>query len=278
MHGTILTVCNPKGGVGKTTTAANLAGLLADIGKRVLLIDGDTQPTASSYYEIQKRAAHGLTGLVQVPYSPSGNIDLNNFISRSSIDGLDVIVSDDPTGRLSTWIQQTPDGRTRLRATLRKAAHNYDFIIIDSQGAMTPLLQAAVIAGDQLLSPVPPRLMDTREFTRGAVQLMQDLAPLKDLGIPIGNLYGLVYRVDRTNDSRNYAKILTSMAWEEYRIPVRFLSTLVPERVVYREACTAQTPVSRMDPHARQIMCDLVTELWPHLSDAAQAHAQEMPV
>ncbi|MCG7867534.1 MAG: ParA family protein [Candidatus Thiodiazotropha taylori] len=274
MHGTILTVCNPKGGVGKTTTAANLAGLLADLGQRVLLIDGDTQPTASSYYAIVQRAPQGLTGLVQMPYTASGSIELDQFISKSSIDGLDVVISDDPTGKLSTWIQQTPDGRTRLRATLRKATHNYDIIIIDSQGAMTSLLQAAVIAGDMLLSPVPPRLMDTREFTRGAVQLMQDLAPLKDLGIPIGNLFGLVYRVDRTNDSRNYAKILTSMAWEQYRIPVRFLSTLVPERVVYREACTAQTPVSRMDSHAREIMCELVTELWPHLSDAALAHSQ----
>jgi chromosome partitioning related protein ParA len=274
MHGTVLTVCNPKGGVGKTTTAANLAGLLADIGQRVLLIDGDTQPTASSYYAIIHRAPQGLTGLVQMPYSSSGSVELDQFISKSSIDGLDVVVSDDPAGKLSTWIQQTPDGRTRLRATLRKATHNYDIIIIDSQGAMTSLLQAAVIAGDMLLSPVPPRLMDTREFTRGAVQLMRDLAPLKDLGIPIGNLFGLVYRVDRTNDSRNYAKILTSMAWEQYRIPVRFLSTLVPERVVYREACTAQTPVSRMDSHACGIMCDLVTELWPHLSDAAQAHSQ----
>ncbi|MET0076102.1 MAG: ParA family protein [Candidatus Thiodiazotropha lotti] len=276
MHGTILTVCNPKGGVGKTTTAANLAGLLADLGQRVLLIDGDTQPTASSYYAIEQRAPQGLTGLVQIPYSPSGSVDLGQFISKSSIQGLDVVVSDDPTGKLSTWIQQTPDGRTRLRATLRKASHNYDFIIIDSQGAMSALLQAAVIAGDMLLSPVPPRLMDTREFTRGAVQLMRDLAPLKDLGIPIGNLYGLVYRVDRTNDSKNYANMMTSMAWEEYRIPVRFLSTLVPERVAYREAATAQIPVSRMDAHARLIMCALVAELWPHLADIAQAHTREM--
>ena len=276
MQSSILTVCNPKGGVGKTTTATNLAGLLADLGQRVLLIDGDTQPTASSHYPLAQRASLGLTGLVQTPYSSTGNIDLGQYISKSSIKGLDIVVSDDPTGRLSTWIQQTPDGRTRLRTTLRKASHDYDHIIIDSQGAMTALLQTAVIAGDILLSPVPPRLMDTREFTRGAVQLMQDLAPLKDLGIPIGNLYGLVYRIDRTNDSRNYAKLLISTAWEASRVPVRFLETMVPERVAYREATTAQVPVSRIDPHARQVMCSLVSELWPHLADKAQAHIKEM--
>jgi chromosome partitioning related protein ParA len=216
--------------------------------------------------------------LVQTPYSSTGNIDLGQYISKSSIEGLDIVVSDDPAGRLSTWIQQTPDGRTRLRATLRKASHDFDFIIIDSQGAMTALLQAAVIAGDMLLSPVPPRLMDTREFTRGAVQLMQDLAPLRDLGIPIGNLYGLIYRVDRTNDSKEYAKLLISTAWEASRTPIRFLETLVPERVAYREAATAQVPVSRIDPHARQVMCSLVAELWPHLADKAQQHIKEMPL
>lgn len=278
MQSSILTVCNPKGGVGKTTTATNLAGILADLKQRVLLIDADTQPTASSYYTIERRADLGLTALVQAPYSATGNIDLNQYISKSSINGLDVIISDDPAGRISTWIQQTPDGRTRLRATLRKAQHDYDFIIIDSQGAMTALLQTAVIAGDLLLSPVPPRLMDTREFNRGAVQLMQDLAPLKDLGIPIGNLYGLVYRVDRTNDSKNYANLLISTAWEASRIPVRFLETLVPDRVAYREAATAQVPVSRIDAHARQVMCNVVAELWPHLGDKAQDHAKEMPV
>ncbi|MCU7886285.1 MAG: ParA family protein, partial [Candidatus Thiodiazotropha sp. (ex Lucinoma annulata)] len=141
---------------------------------------------------------------------------------------------------------------------------------------MTALLQAAVIAGDQLLSPVPPRLMDTREFTRGAVQLMQDLAPLRDLGVPIGNLYGLVYRVDRTNDSRSYANLLISSAWEASRVPIRFLETLVPDRVAYREAATAQVPVSRHDPHARQVMCNLVSELWPHLADKAQQHAKDV--
>ncbi|PHS58356.1 MAG: chromosome partitioning protein, partial [Alcanivorax sp.] len=48
----IVTICSTKGGVGKTTTTANLGGILADAGQRVLLVDADIQPTLSSYYPL----------------------------------------------------------------------------------------------------------------------------------------------------------------------------------------------------------------------------------
>ncbi len=60
-----ITVLASKGGVGKTTTVANLGGLLHDIGFRVLLIDGDIQPSLSRYYELSHKAPFGLTQLVQ---------------------------------------------------------------------------------------------------------------------------------------------------------------------------------------------------------------------
>ena len=53
-----------KGGVGKTTVAANLGGLLADIGYRVLLIDADVQPSLSRYFALAHDADHGLTRMV----------------------------------------------------------------------------------------------------------------------------------------------------------------------------------------------------------------------
>lgn len=55
----VISVISTKGGVGKTTTAANLGGLVADAGLRVLLIDLDVQPTLSSYFELTHRARGG---------------------------------------------------------------------------------------------------------------------------------------------------------------------------------------------------------------------------
>ncbi|WP_243787549.1 ParA family protein, partial [Pseudomonas amygdali] len=60
----IVSIISTKGGVGKTTTAANLGGLAADAGVRVLLLDLDVQPTLSSYFELTHRAAGGIYELL----------------------------------------------------------------------------------------------------------------------------------------------------------------------------------------------------------------------
>ncbi|EPZ4348078.1 ParA family protein, partial [Pseudomonas aeruginosa] len=60
----VVSIISTKGGVGKTTTAANLGGLAADAGLRVLLLDLDVQPTLSSYYELTQRAPGGIYELL----------------------------------------------------------------------------------------------------------------------------------------------------------------------------------------------------------------------
>jgi len=60
-----LTVVSTKGGVGKTTLTANLGGILADLGQRVLLIDADIQPTLSSYYRLTHHATRGLVDVLE---------------------------------------------------------------------------------------------------------------------------------------------------------------------------------------------------------------------
>ena len=91
-----ITVMSTKGGVGKTTQTANLGGILADLGQRVLLVDADVQPTLSSYFELTYRASHGLSALITGPR-------LGDVISRTNIDNLDLIISDDPEGALQNW-------------------------------------------------------------------------------------------------------------------------------------------------------------------------------
>ena len=61
---TILTICSTKGGVGKTTLTANLGGLLASLGQRVLLVDADVQPALSSYFPLTYQADGGLVRLL----------------------------------------------------------------------------------------------------------------------------------------------------------------------------------------------------------------------
>lgn len=99
-----------QGGVGKTTVAANLGAFIADAGLRALLLDLDTQPTLSSYFEIASRADCGVYELLVF-----NERDLSRLISRTTIDGLDIIVSNDQHRQLNTLLLNAPDGRLRLR-------------------------------------------------------------------------------------------------------------------------------------------------------------------
>jgi len=263
-----ITVMSTKGGVGKTTQTANLGGILADLGQRVLLIDADAQPTLSSYFPLEHQAENGLSALITGPRH-------EGVISRTNIPNLELIISDDPEGALQNWILHTPDGRVRLKHILTRFDHDYDFILIDTQGAVGPLQDAAVLAADMLLSPIPPEILSAREFTRGTLGMLERLQPMTYLGAPVGPLYGLIYRMDRTIDAQRIARELCRESAPS-RGQIRILETIIPSTVAYREAATSREPVHRWERQrsgptasARDTMLALVHELFPHLSDAA---------
>ena len=145
----LATVCS-KGGVGKTTTTANLGGLLADAGLRVLLIDLDSQPTLSSYYELSP-AMGGVYELLATEL-----VDLDQIISHTVIPNLDIIVSNDYRNQLQQLLLNAPNGRFRLIDLLDRFADRYDAILIDTQGARSVMLEMAVMAADRLISPIVP--------------------------------------------------------------------------------------------------------------------------
>ncbi|OOZ34064.1 ParA family protein [Solemya velesiana gill symbiont] len=78
---------------------------------------------------------------------------LDDCISQTTIKGSDFVYSNEPEGKLQNWIMQTPDGRFRIKRALTNL-RGYDFVIIDTQGAVGGLQDAAVIAADELLSPI----------------------------------------------------------------------------------------------------------------------------
>jgi len=260
-----VTVTSTKGGVGKTTLTANLGGLLADLGQRVLLVDADVQPTLSSYYPLEYHAKGGLSALISEARTAA-------VVSGTNVHALDIIVSDDPEGRLQNWILHTPDGRVRLKHLLLHFDQDYDVILLDTQGAVGPLQDAAVLAADLLVSPIPPEILSAREFARGTVQMLERLRPMAFLGAPLGPLRGLVYRMDRTVDARRIAQELRRETYGPSKGAITILDSVIPNAVAYREAATARVPVHRWEaqrngptPSARAAMLALVHELFPHL-------------
>ena len=261
-HSITITICSTKGGVGKTTLAANISGLLSDLGFRVLMVGGDIQPGLTSYYPLTQLSDYGLYSLIKAEVAPE------KCISKTGI--ADIVISDDPNGSLQQWINSTPDGRIRLRSTLQKLRSNYDFIIIDSQGANTPLQHTTVLAADILLSPIPPDIMSSREFSRGTLGMLESLDPLRALGAPLGQLYGLIYRKDRTKDSEIFANQLTSETFQKSNSRIRILQTYIPQLVAYKNAASQKVPVHRIDQRAKLVLCELLSELLPNLESTCR--------
>ena len=239
----IITVSNTKGGVGKTTCVANLGGYLADHGHRVLAVDADIQPALSSYFEVTRKAPRGLLHLVT-------RADTDDVVSTTSVDGLDLIYSDDPGGHLQNFILHAADGRHRLKHTLARLHPQYDFILIDTQGAAGPLQDSAIFAGDLILTPLRPDRVSAQELQRGTLRVVGEARQLgRRAGLPVGPLYGLMYGVERTRDAQTFVRALQELV--DRRDDIARFTTAVPSTAAYKAAATARQPVHRLDRYRR---------------------------
>ncbi len=263
----VVAVVSTKGGVGKTTVAAGLGGFMADAGLRVLLIDLDVQPTLSSYYALASRAPCGIYELLA-----RNERRLAQIASRTDIQNLDLIVSDDAQGQLNTLLLHAPDGRLRLRNLLSAFEPHYDVLIIDTQGARTVLLEAAVLAANVALSPITPEILAAREFSRGTLQLLQDMAPFGHLGIVPPPLQLLINRAHPVASSARMIQQALRQLFDHHAL-VRVLDTSVPAIECYPRAAALglpahrverRRPIGRVSPSALETMYSLAVELFPH--------------
>ncbi|VFR38401.1 Chromosome partitioning ATPase in PFGI-1-like cluster, ParA-like [plant metagenome] len=262
----VVSIISTKGGVGKTTTAANLGGLLADAGLRVLLLDLDVQPTLSSYYELALRAPGGIYELLAF-----SERQIEQLVSRTTIAGLDLVLSNDDRRELNTLLLHAPDGRLRLRHLLPVLEPRYDLVLIDTQGARSVLLEMAVLASDLALSPVTPEILAARELRRGTIQLLEDIAPYRHLGIEPPPLHLLINRVHPVSANARMIQQALRDLFQQHE-GIRVLDTDVPAIEAYPRASTRGLPVHRVEyrqrpgrvaPAALDTMRSLATELFP---------------
>lgn len=266
----VVSIISTKGGVGKTTTAANLGGFIADAGLRVLLVDLDVQPTLSSYFTLVKRATGGIYELLAFNESRP-----EKLISHTAILNLDVILSNDEREELNPLLLKAPDGRLRLRHLRQVFAPDYDLMILDTQGARSVLLEMAVLASDLALSPVTPEILAARELRRGTVQLIHDVVPFRHWGIEPPPLKLLLNRVPTVSVN---ARLIDEALRQIFRdVPgIAVLEVNVPALEVYPRASTSALPVHRIEtrapagriaPAATETMRALASELFPQWRD-----------
>jgi len=101
--------------------------------------------------------------------------------------------------------------------------------------------------------------------------MLESLDPLRALGAPLGQLYGLIYRKDRTNDSKTFVDQLTSETFQKSNSRIRILQTFIPQLVAYKNAASQKVAVHTIDKKAKATLCELLTELLPNLSTPCQS-------
>lgn len=197
-----ITVCNQKGGVGKTTTATALAAGLKFRNKKVLLIDCDPQGNSSDTYRASM--AEGSPTLADLLFS---DVDAAACIQHTQAGD---ILAADP---LLKHPERFLDGLSafyRLKTRLAPIMDNYDHVIIDTPPNVSLLLQNALIASDGVIVPVTC----DRYALKGLAQFSQTLLDIKAQGNPALRILGLlVVRYDgRTNLAKEAIEGLPGVA------------------------------------------------------------------
>ena len=142
----VIAIANQKGGVGKTTTTVNLAASLAQMGKRVLLVDIDPQGNATMSSGIEK---NGVDFSVLDLLLEEG--DIENCVIPSPTGSFDVIPANGDLTAAEVELIDVDGKEKRLKKGLVEAAHRYDFVFIDCPPSLNMLTINAMVACDSIL-------------------------------------------------------------------------------------------------------------------------------
>ncbi|MDQ3678753.1 MAG: ParA family protein [Actinomycetota bacterium] len=232
---TVYAIANQKGGVGKTTTAVNVAACIAEAGYATLLVDIDPQANATLALGVPKDVAPNIYDVL------SGDCELDAAICDTAIEQLKLVPAHPDLAAANVELPREPGSERRLRGALAATHSRFDHVLLDCPPSLGPLTVNGLVAADRVIVPV-----QTEYFAlEGLAGLLDTLALIQRELNPRLTVAGMLLTMHdgRTRLARDVEREVRE------HFPTLVFDTVIPRNVRIGEAPSYGRPVTHHDPH-----------------------------
>ena len=233
---TVYAIANQKGGVGKTTTAVNVAAAIAETGRRVLLVDVDPQANATVALGVRRDIAPNLYEVL------AGTADPEAALHVTAFEGLELMPAGPGLAGANVELPRLPGSENRLREVLEPVLGRYDLVLLDCPPSLGPLTVNALVAADRLIVPV-----QTEYFAlEGLAQMLDSIRLIQRELNPRLTVAGMLLTMHdpRTRLGRDVEREVRE------HFPELVFETVIPRNIRLSEAPSYGMPVTMHDPES----------------------------